>query len=128
MQGNIAKSNFDKVSDLLHKYFDGLYRGDIALLADVFHPQAHYSCATNGELLQLAMPEYFKVVDNRDAPIKVNQPRIDKIIAIEFAGDVTALAKVECAIGNKHFTDFLNLIYVNSKWQIIAKVFHYQQK
>lgn len=33
---------------------------------------------------------------------------------------------VECAILPKHFTDLLTLIHVDGRWQIIAKVFHYE--
>ena len=43
---------------------------------------------------------------------------------IELAGPVTALARVQCSIGPKLFTDFLSLIHVDGRWQIISKVFH----
>ena len=48
-------------------------------------------------------------------------------VADEFGlvGPVTALAQVECSIGPKQFTDLLNLVYIEGRWQIIAKVFHY---
>jgi Putative lumazine-binding len=32
---------------------------------------------------------------------------------------------VQCAIGEKTFTDLLSLIHVDDRWQIISKVFHY---
>ena len=38
---------------------------------------------------------------------------------------MTALARVECSIGPKHFTDLLTLVHVGGRWQIIAKVFHF---
>ena len=46
-------------------------------------------------------------------------------MSIDFAGPVTALARVECAIAERHFTDFLSLVHVDGRWQIMAKVFHY---
>jgi hypothetical protein len=36
-----------------------------------------------------------------------------------------AFARVNCAIDEKYFTDFLTLILVDGRWQIISKVFHY---
>lgn len=39
---------------------------------------------------------------------------------------MTALARVECAIGPKFFTDLLTFIKLDGRWQIIAKVFHYE--
>ncbi len=114
------------IGRLLGHYFDGLYHGDIARLTDVFHPSAHYICATDGELLQLTMDEYFRRVAGRPSPASLSQPRADRILAIEQAGPVTALAIVNCAIGSKFFTDFLSLICLDGQWQIIAKVFHYR--
>ncbi|WP_425407660.1 nuclear transport factor 2 family protein [Hwanghaeella sp.] len=45
--------------------------------------------------------------------------------SIEFAGPKTAFARVNCAIGERYFTDFLTLIRTEDGWRIIAKVFHY---
>jgi len=72
------------------------------------------------------MKEYFSIVDKRPSPASLNEIRNDRILSIEFAGSVTALARVECSIGAKFFTDFLGLIFVDDKWQIISKVFNYE--
>jgi hypothetical protein len=32
---------------------------------------------------------------------------------------------VQCVIRPNHFTDLLTLIHVDGRWQIIAKVFHF---
>jgi hypothetical protein len=47
-------------------------------------------------------------------------------VSIDFVGPVTALAKVQCSILPKHFTDLLTLIYADARWQIIGKVFHHE--
>ncbi|MFM9889407.1 MAG: nuclear transport factor 2 family protein [Rickettsiales bacterium] len=121
----MASNDFHAVAAVLNQYFDGLYHSDVGLLQQVFHPKAQYSCATDGTLLHLHMDEYFQVVAKRESPASRNEQRADRIISIEFAGPVTAFAKVQCAIGIKFFTDFLTLICVADRWQIIAKVFHY---
>lgn len=113
------------VVDLLKCYFDGLHHSDTALLRQVFHPQAIYACATDGSLLRLTMDPYFRLVDARPSPASLGEARADRIASITFAGPVTALAQVHCAIGAKRFTDFLSLIFVDGRWQIISKVFHY---
>ncbi|MBI3451400.1 MAG: nuclear transport factor 2 family protein [Rhodospirillales bacterium] len=116
------------VTGVLADYFDGLYNSDTAMLARVFHPSAHYVCATDGTLLHLGMNEYFPMVDRRPSPASRREPRHDRIVSIEFAGPVTAFARVECSIGPKFFTDVLTLIFVDRRWQIISKVFHYDIK
>lgn len=109
-------------------YFDGLYHSDVERLSRVFHPQAIYACATDGTLLYKTMPEYFEIVRNRVSPASRGDARTDDIVSIEFAGPVTALVTAKCAIAPKHFTDLLSFIYVDGKWQIISKVFHYDSK
>ncbi|MFZ3221748.1 MAG: nuclear transport factor 2 family protein [Rugosibacter sp.] len=119
---------FDAVILVLKNYFEGLYRSDTQILRQVFHPAAIYACATDGTLLTLRMDEYFPIVDKRPSPASRSEERTDRIIAIEFAGPVTALAKVECSIHPKYFTDLLTLILVDGRWQIISKVFYYELK
>jgi hypothetical protein len=115
---------------VLQTYFDGLHHSDTGRLRQVFHPRAHYVTATEGARdgegpLLLTMAEYFPIVDRRPSPASRGEARHDRIVSLEFAGPVTAFARVECAIGPKFFTDFLTLIFVAGRWQIIAKVFHY---
>ncbi len=117
---------FDAITSVLNNYFEGLYRSDTQILRQVFHPAALYACATDGSLLTLGMDAYFPIVDKRPSPASRGDVRTDRIISIEFAGPVTALARVECSIKPKHFTDLLTLVLVDGRWQIISKVFHFE--
>jgi hypothetical protein len=113
------------IVETLQLYLDGLHYSDSARLRRAFHPEASYVCALETPLLHLSMDEYFPIVDRRPSPASRGEIRRDRIVSIEQAGPVTAFARLECAIGPKHFTDFLTLIRVDDRWQIIAKVFHY---
>jgi hypothetical protein len=117
---------FDEVAAVMSVYFDGLHHSDTARLREVFHPQANYACATDGTLLHLGMDEYFAVVDQRPSPATKGEPRDDHIVAIEFAGPVTAFVKATCTIRPKSFIDFLTLVKLDGRWQIVSKVFHYE--
>jgi len=117
---------FAEVIEVLARYFDGLHHSDTTILRRVFHPSALYACASEGTLLGLQMDEYFAVVDKRPSPASLGQARTDRIISIEFAGPVTAFARVECSIEPKRFTDLLTLVRLDGRWQIIAKVFHFE--
>jgi hypothetical protein len=117
---------FDEVVQVLGEYFDGLHHSDTARLRRVFHPQAHYFCATDGTLLHLDMETYFPIVDKRPSPASQGHARADRILSIEFAGPVTAFARLECAIPPKSFIDLLTLVKLEGRWQIVSKVFHYE--
>jgi hypothetical protein len=121
-----AETDYADVIAVLRDYFTGLRHSDTARLQRVFHPEAHYYCATEGKLLHLGMEEYFGIVDQRPSPASQGHPATDRILGIEFAGPVTAFAKVECSIPPKYFTDFLTLVKLAGRWQIVSKVFHYQ--
>lgn len=117
--------DFNAVSEVIQTYFDGLYHSDTNRLRQVFHPKAIYACASEGALLHLTMDDYFPIIDKRPAPASQGEPRRDEIVSIDFAGPVTALVRAHCAIGPKYFTDLLTLTKTDNRWQIIAKVFHF---
>ena len=110
----------------LQEYFDGLHHSDTDRLRRVFLPKAVYASATGGELVHLTMDEYFPIVDAWPSPASRHEPRRDRVVSIEQVGPVTAVARVECAIGSKRFDDVLTLVRLDDRWQIIAKVFHYE--
>ncbi|KAM3092389.1 nuclear transport factor 2 family protein [Phormidesmis sp. 146-12] len=113
------------IVDLLKRYYDALYRCDAALLATVFHASAQYFTASSGELLHLDMHSYFPIVEQRIPPESSGEPYTFSIDSIEFAGAVTAIARMRCSMLAKDFIDLLTLIKLEGEWKIIAKVFHY---
>ncbi len=115
---------FAAVAAVLEVYFDGLHHSDTDRLRQVFHPQAVYASASDGTMLHRAMAAYFPIVDARPSPASRGEARRDRIRSIAFAGPATALATVNCAIGDRYFTDLLSLVRLDGRWQIIAKVFH----
>ncbi|TVO58506.1 nuclear transport factor 2 family protein [Denitromonas halophila] len=113
------------ITTLLQKYYDALVRCDTALLAEVFHPEAHYFTASDGQLLHLDMPTYFPIVAARTSPDSTGEACHYTIDSIELIGPVTALARMRSTMLQKHFNDILSLILIDGQWRIIAKVFHF---
>ena len=118
-------SGYAEIVGVILDYFDGLHHSDTSKLSKVFHHMAHYVCVTDGIFQRLAMDEYYPMVNRRPSPASKGESRNDHIVSIEFGGPVTAFARAECSIGPKFFTDFLTFVFVDGRWQIISKVFHY---
>ncbi|MBB4066572.1 nuclear transport factor 2 family protein [Gellertiella hungarica] len=118
---------FGAVIEVVQTYFDGLHHSDTRRLRRVFHPMAQYVCVTDGSLLHRDMETYFDVVDHRPSPASRGEARRDEIVSIEFAGPVTARVNLRCSIGSRDFIDFLTLIFIDDRWQVISKVFHYTE-
>lgn len=115
----------DDIGSMLSLYFDGIYHSDTVRLGHVMHPYAIYVCATDGTLTYLTMPEYFAIIDARPSPASRRETRNDRIVSIDMAGPVTAIARVQCSIAPKAFINLLSLVHLEGRWQIIAKVLHY---
>ena len=116
-------SDFNGVSETLKIYFDALYYCDTGKLASAFHPKAIYATADESPLLYRTMKEYFPIVANRESGASRGEVRRDIIDGIEFAGENTAFARVRCSIGARNFIDFLTLVRIGKRWQIMSKVF-----
>lgn len=119
------QKEYKKIVDILERYCDGLYRCDTAVLQTVFHPQAQYFTASEGELLHLDMATYFPIVEARTSPQSRGEPYQFAIDSIEFAGPVTAFARMRCTMLARRYIDFLTLLQIDGEWRIIAKVFHF---
>lgn len=122
----MSSEEFTAIAALLDTYYDGLYHCDIERLRQVLHPAALYACASDGKLLTYDMATYFSVVAQRQSAASQGLAKSCRIVRIEFAGPVTAWVHFECAIPPRRFDDRLTLVKLDGRWQIIAKVFHYE--
>ena len=116
---------FIEITAILSDYFDGIYEGNTEKLDRVFHPAGQLSCVTDGSLNLTNKTKYREIVANREPPESKGPHRYDKIISIDMAGPETALAKVECAIPPRYFTDLLKFIKLDERWMIINKTYNY---
>lgn len=113
------------VEKVLQVYFDGLYEGDTKKLGEAFHPASHlYAPGADGKATDLPRAEWFKMVESRPSGKAKGSARADRIVSIDFSGPNTAIAKVECQLPPRYFTDYLTLLKVDGRWQIISKSFH----
>ncbi|MCR9071710.1 MAG: nuclear transport factor 2 family protein [Alphaproteobacteria bacterium] len=116
---------YAEITELMQRYFDGFYNGDVDLLKTVFHPSCHLLSARDGSLTDDDMEAVYKRVAGRAAPSANGEVNRDRILSIDLANPEIALAKVQIAIGQKLFTDYLNCIKIDGDWKIISKVFTY---
>ncbi len=108
----------------LQSYFDGLYEGDTAKLAAIFHPESHLFSVTDGKLDDLPRTAWFDLVKSRPSAISRDLPRRDWVVSIDRSGPNTAFAKVHCQIPPRYFTDYLTFVRLAEGWRIISKTFH----
>ena len=115
--------NYNDISSALSIYFDGLYEGDTEKLGSVFHPVCHLFSNSGGEFLDWSRDKWFEVVNGRLSPKSQGLSRHDRIISIDMSDEMTAIAKLNCAVPPRYFTDYLTLLKLGGRWQIVSKSF-----
>ena len=105
-------------------YLDGLYEGDVDKLAHVFHHSSALTTSDETGVIKIVpREEWFAAVRSRPAPKAAGLQREDHILTIDLVGPTMALVKVKCQMPPRYFTDLLSFLKVESKWQIVQKVF-----
>ncbi len=115
--------NHAEIADALKPYFDGFYEGDVDKLKSIFHPSCHLYSALDADLMDSDMEAVYGRVGNRVKPSERGDPKEDGIITIDQSGPECAFAKVMIALGDNRFTDYLTLLKLDGRWQIIGKTF-----
>ena len=121
--GRRPLSDLEAVQRTVWTYLDGLYEGDATKLASAFHEESHLYSLAEGKLTDLPRPQWLELVANRPSPKSRELKRTDRIVSVDFAGPETALAKVECSIHPRYFTDYLTLLKFAEGWRIVSKTF-----
>jgi putative lumazine-binding protein len=116
-------ANHGEIVAALVPYFDGFYEGDIDKLKSIFHPACHLYSAPGGELMDSDMTAVYTRVGGRTRPSERGDTKEDDIITIDQSGEDCAFAKVMIALGENRFTDYLTLLKLDGRWQIIGKTF-----
>ena len=115
--------NYDDISSALSTYLDGLYEGNTEKLSSVFHPVCHLFSNSGGEFLDWSRDKWFDIVNGRPSPKSQGLSRHDRIISIDMSDGTTAIAKLNCAVPPRYFTDYLTLLKLDGRWQIVSKSF-----
>ena len=115
--------DLDAIKQLLGTYFDAWYDCDVDKLERVFHPSCHLLANLNGALDDDDMPTVRDRLGRMESGASRGDARHDRILMVDLASPTTAVAKVQLSIGEKLFTDYLSLLKVDHRWQIMNKLF-----
>ena len=115
-------SNKPAIEAMLSDYFDAMHTQDMEKFDRVFHKDVVLYSAQTGELNRRPYDVYREAVVNRESPQSKGEARNDKIIMIDEISDTAALAKVQLEMFGGVMQDYLNLIHIDGRWQIISKI------
>lgn len=111
-----------EIHDVLDRYFDGIYRGDVPQLKATFHPQAMLFGEVKGQPYLKSLADYLKAVENRKSPRDSGESFRMKTLAVEVLDDI-AYARAHCPMLGFNYVDYLALVRQGGQWLIVNKLF-----
>jgi hypothetical protein len=108
----------EAVRETIQYYLDGQAAGDGQLIARAFHPGAHLTTAHDGGVRATAISDYVSRFSGRPASDEDHRERW--IESVDITGDAAA-AKVILEYPDVRYTDYMSLLKVDGRWQIIHK-------
>ena len=100
-------------------YFRPLHSGDVSLLDEVFHPAASLFDADEGPLFVEPLASWRAVVDARQSPADVGQPREEEILLVDWLSPLSAVVKVRLRVLDQIFVDHLSFVIEGDRFRIV---------
>lgn len=120
----MANTEKDAVCEVVQKYIDGTYQGDVSALRECFHSTAVMNGYLNDQLL-LGDPEpFFQEIEKNPSMAEGGAPYQGEIVSVDIAGNIANVTVKETGFaGTMSFTDYFHLIKVEDAWKIFSKTF-----
>jgi len=115
-------SNKPAIEAMLSDYFDAMHIQDMEKFDRVFHKNVVLYSPQTGELNIRPYDVYRDAVINRPSPQSKGEARRDVVLLLDELSNTSALAKVQLQMMGGIMQDYLTLIYIDGRWQIISKV------
>jgi hypothetical protein len=110
------------IKKLLSDYFDVMHHQDMAVFDKVFHKNCALYSTQTGELSLRPYDVYREVVANRESPASLGNARRDQILMFDQVSPTLALVKVQLEMFGGVMQDYLNIVFIDGQWWILAKM------
>ena len=110
------------IKKLLSDYFDVMHFQDMALFDKVFHKNCCLYSTQTGELSLRPYDVYREVVVNRESPASLGNTRRDKVLMFDQVSPTLALVRVQLEMFGGVMQDYLNIVFLDGQWWIMAKM------
>ena len=112
-----------EIAKLLDNYFDVMWGQDMKLFDKVFHKECSLYSAQNGELNLRPYAVYREAVAARKSPkVLKDTKRRDAVLMFDQISPTLALVRVQLQMFGGKMQDYLNLVYLDGQWWIMAKM------
>ena len=108
---------------LLDNYFDVMHEQDMDLFDEVFHQNSCLYSTQGNQLVIRPYATYRAEVAERQSPRELGNARRDHILFVDQLSSELAMARVELQMFGGVMQDYLNLVKLDDKWWVMAKLY-----
>ena len=122
-RSDVAQITDAGVAKLIDNYFEALWTQDMALFDQVFHKDCVLYGVVNGALNIRPYGPYREAVANRVSPANTEgDVRRDSVLTFDQISPTLALVKAQLQMFGGLMNDYLNLVYLDGQWWVMAKM------
>ncbi len=111
----------EQVREAIDYYFQAHATGNGEYLREAFHPVAHLYFVRDDDFSQLTLEEYIAGFDG--TPPEDEDQRTRSIDEIDVSGNA-AIATITLDYPNGVYTDYMSMLKIEGRWQIVNKTFY----
>jgi len=119
---NTFTKDQNAINEIINYYFKGTYEGNIDLLKQAFHPDAHITGILHEQYYDWTLSDFIERVTQPPSSALKKEPYNKNIIYIDHQGEA-AMVKARVAVGDYIFTDYITLLKIDGRWIIRNKSF-----
>jgi hypothetical protein len=115
-----AMKDTNEIVELVQRYFDATWRGDVAQLRTVFDSRAIVAGEVNGQPYFKSIDEYLAGVANRKSPAELGEKVEMELLTIDVQQNI-ATAKLHVRMLGFNYYNYFSIIRQQDKWLVITK-------
>jgi len=120
LPGRPASADIEQIRDVIGHYFAGHATGDGSHFTRAFHPESKLFWVRDGQLQQRTSAAYIAGAPGMPSDDEARRKR--RIVTIDVSGDA-AVVKVELDYPGALIYDYMSMLKIEGRWQIINKTF-----
>ncbi len=110
------------IKSMMDDYFDAMHLQDMEKFDRVFHPSCCLYSAQGGSLSLRPFDVYRAQVVARQSPAEKGEKRDDRVLAFDQVSPTLAFVKPQLEMMGGVMQDYLNLVFLDGQWWIMAKM------
>lgn len=111
------------IRETLEHYIEGLRTGDVDLLQKAFHPEAIMTGYLGPDPMVIPIQGLYDLVSDNEAPADGDAPFAAAIQSVDVTGSTATAVVTEQGYLGHDFQDSFQLLKLDGRWQIMAKLF-----